>query len=133
MGYKKFLGMSYKKFLRPGSSEWVMRNSWEKLSTFSPDFPVKDSWEFPWIPRKDSWEFPRIFRKIVTWVRDLKLFVKHFFILKFDAELYEKMFCLLVQVIKAKCGGCHTMVHGVPGYTQSEEEVGEQMINILLF
>ena len=30
------------------SSEWV--------TIFSPDFPVKD-----------SWEFPRIFRKIVTW------------------------------------------------------------------
>ena len=59
--------MGYKKFLRPGSSEWVTRNSWEKLSTFSPDSPVKDSWEFPWIPRKDSWEFPRIFRKLVTW------------------------------------------------------------------
>ena len=49
--------MGYKKFLGPGSSELVTRNSWEKLSTFSPDFPVKD-----------SWEFPRIFRKIVTWV-----------------------------------------------------------------
>ena len=68
MGYKKFLGMGYKKFLEPGSWEWVMRNSWEKLSTFSLDFPVKDSWEFPRIPRKGSWEFPRIFRKIVTWV-----------------------------------------------------------------
>ena len=49
--------MGYKKFLGPGSSELVTRNSREKLSTFSPDFPVKD-----------SWEFPRIFRKIVTWV-----------------------------------------------------------------
>jgi len=48
--------MGYKKFLGPGSSELVTRNSWEKLSTFLPDFPVKD-----------SWEFPRIFRKIVTW------------------------------------------------------------------
>ena len=48
--------MGYKKFLGPGSWEWVTRNSWEKLSTFSPDFPVKD-----------SWEFPRIFLKIVTW------------------------------------------------------------------
>ena len=67
MGYKKFLGMGYKKILEPGSSEWVRRNSWEKLSTFSPDFPVKDSWEFRRIPRKDSWEFPWIFRKIVTW------------------------------------------------------------------
>ena len=66
--YKNFLGMGYKKFLGPGSSELVTRNFREKLSTFSPDFPVKDSWEFPWIPRKDSWEFPRIFRKIVTWV-----------------------------------------------------------------
>ena len=56
MGYKKFLGMGYKKFLGPGSSEWVTRNSWEKLSTFSLDFPVKDSLEFPWI-----------FSKIVTW------------------------------------------------------------------
>ena len=46
MGYEKFPGI---------------------LSTFSPDFPVKDSWEFPRIPRKDSGEFPRIFRKIVTW------------------------------------------------------------------
>ena len=61
--------MGYKKFLGPGSSEWVTRNSWEKLSTFSPDFPVKDSWEFPRIPRKDFWEFPRIFRNIVTWDR----------------------------------------------------------------
>ena len=60
--------MGYKKFLGPGSEELVTRNSWEKLSTFSPDFPVKDSWEFPWIPRKDSWEFQRIFLKIVTWV-----------------------------------------------------------------
>ena len=39
MSYKKFLGMGYKKFLRPGSSEWVTRNSWENLLTFSPDFP----------------------------------------------------------------------------------------------
>ena len=68
MGYKKFPGMGYKKFLGPGSSELVTGNSREKLSTFSPDFPVKNSWEFPRIPRKDSWEFPRIFRKIVTWV-----------------------------------------------------------------
>ena len=60
--------MGYKKFLGPGSSELVTGNSREKLSTFSPDFPVKDSWEFPRIPRKDSREFPRIFRKIVTWV-----------------------------------------------------------------
>ena len=67
IGYKKFLGMGYKKFLWPGSLEWVTRNSWEKLLTFSPDFPVKDSWEFPRIPRKDSWEFLRIFSKIVTW------------------------------------------------------------------
>ena len=59
--------MGYKKFLGPGSSELVTGNSREKLSTFSPDFPVKESWEFPRIPRKDSWEFPRIFRKIVTW------------------------------------------------------------------
>ena len=59
--------MGYKKFLGPGSSELVTRNSREKLSTFSPDFPVKDSWDFPRIPRKDSWEFPRIFLKIVTW------------------------------------------------------------------
>ena len=47
MGYEKFPGI---------------------LSTFSLDFPVKDSWEFPRIPRKDSRKFPRIFRKIVTWV-----------------------------------------------------------------
>ena len=51
---------------------WILgmgyRNSWEKLSKFSPDFPVKDSWEFPRIPKKDFWEFLRIFRKIVTWV-----------------------------------------------------------------
>ena len=33
--YENFLGMGYKKFLGPGSSE--------KLSTFSPDFPVKDN------------------------------------------------------------------------------------------
>jgi len=32
--------MGYKKFIGPGSWEWVTRNSWEKLSTFSPDFPV---------------------------------------------------------------------------------------------
>ena len=63
--------MGYKKFLGSGSSEWVMRNSREKLSTFSTNFPVKDSWEFPWIPRKDSWEFQRIFRKIVTWVQTM--------------------------------------------------------------
>ena len=56
-GIENFLGMGDKKFLGPGSSEWVTRNSWEKLSTFSQDFPVKDSWEFPRIPRKDSWEF----------------------------------------------------------------------------
>ena len=58
--YEKILGMGCKKFLGPGSSEQVTRNSSEQMSTFSPDFPVKDSWEFPWIPRKDSWEFPRI-------------------------------------------------------------------------
>ena len=40
---------------------------------------------------------------------------------------------VLVQIITAKCGGCHTMVHGVPGYTQSEEEVGQQIFNNLLF
>ena len=64
IGYKKFLGLSYenflgigyKKFLEPGSLEWVTRNSSEQLSTFSPDFLVK---EFQ--------EFPLIFRKIVTW------------------------------------------------------------------
>ena len=36
-----------------------MGNSSEFLSTFSPDFPVKDSWEFPRIPGKDSKGFPR--------------------------------------------------------------------------
>ena len=45
MGYKKFLGMGYKKFLGM---------SYEKLSgnvsTFSPDFPVKESWEYSRIP-----------------------------------------------------------------------------------
>ena len=70
IGYKKFLGYRYKKFLGPGSSEWVTRNSWEKLSTFSPDFPVKD-----------SWEFPRIFRKIVTWVHTHILIQKNFWLL----------------------------------------------------
>ena len=48
-------------FLTRNSSELV--NSWEKLSTFSPDFPVKD-----------SWEFPRIFYKIVTWVSYLIMY-----------------------------------------------------------
>ena len=72
--------MGYKKFLGPGSSELVTGNSREKLSTFSPDFPVKDSWEFPRIPRKDSWEFPRIFRKIVTWGMSIHI----------DIRLYKK-------------------------------------------
>ena len=49
IGYEKFLGMGYKKFLGKGYG-----NSSEFLSTFSPDFPVKDSWEFPRIPGKDS-------------------------------------------------------------------------------
>ena len=50
IGYKKFnfLGMGYKKFLGIGTEKFLM----EKLSTFSPDFPMKDSPEFTRIPRK---------------------------------------------------------------------------------
>ena len=50
------------------SLEWVPRNSSELLSTFSPDFPVKD-----------SWEFPRIFRKIVTWDKQENLKIGYFY------------------------------------------------------
>ena len=49
MGYKKFLGMGYGKFLGMGYGKFL-----GIVSTFSPDFPVKDSWEFPRIPGKDS-------------------------------------------------------------------------------
>ena len=61
--HENFLGMSCKKFLRPGSSEWVTRNPLEYLSTFSPDFPVKD-----------SWEFLQIFCKIITWGPSLTIY-----------------------------------------------------------
>ena len=47
--------MGYEKFL-------------ELLSTFSPDFPVKD-----------SWEFPRIFHKIVTWDKQENLKLGYFY------------------------------------------------------
>ena len=72
MGYKKFLGMGYGKFLGMGYGKFLGMGYGKFLgivSTFSPDFPVKDSWEFPRIPGKDSQEFPQIFRKIVTWVK----------------------------------------------------------------
>ena len=32
------------------SSDLVTKNSSEQLSSFSPDFPIKNSWEFPRIP-----------------------------------------------------------------------------------
>ena len=88
-GYKKFLrigsylfpGNNHKKISSPGRTPATVRfssqellneesfpgNSRENLqflSTFSPDFPVKESWEFPRILGK---AIPRIFRKIVTW------------------------------------------------------------------
>ena len=45
MGYEKFLGMGYKKFLGMGYKKIP-----GYVSTISPDFPVKESWEFPRIP-----------------------------------------------------------------------------------
>ena len=47
--------MGYEKFL-------------ELLSTFSPDFPVKDSWEFSWI-----------FHKIATWDKQENLKLGYFY------------------------------------------------------
>ena len=59
--------MNPREISESNSSEWVTGFSPEYLSTFSQNFPVKDSWEFPRIPGKDSGEIPRIFHKIVTW------------------------------------------------------------------
>ena len=66
MGYEKFLGMGYKKFPRMGYKKFLgmgykkfLGMSYEKFPgnvlTFSLDFPVKESWEFPRIPGKDFW------------------------------------------------------------------------------
>ena len=52
MGDEKFLGMGYKKFLGMGYEKFS-----GNVSTFSPDFPVKESYE----NSEDSWElFPEI-------------------------------------------------------------------------
>ena len=91
IGQEKFSGISHKKisgnvhnrFSSPGTTlvndlcesreflyeEFFSGSSPENLqilSTFSPDFPKKDSWEFPRILGKDSWTFSRIFRKNVS-------------------------------------------------------------------
>ena len=48
------------------SSEWVTRNFWEKLSTFSPDFPVN----FRGFPEKIPGNFRGFSAKLLLW-RDL--------------------------------------------------------------
>ena len=79
MGYDKFLRIGYdifpehnhKKISNPGqtpatvvcsSQEFLngqsltgnSRENLQFLSTFSPDFPVKEPGEFPWVPGKES-------------------------------------------------------------------------------
>ena len=54
-------------------SEWVTRNSWEQATRNSLECVTRNSWEclstfLPDFPVNNSWEFPRIFHTIVIWV-----------------------------------------------------------------